>query len=179
MNAQSKGCYSLQLLSRYSDSARNNIVLLLSLVCIWHRVRNRAYLRIVFHVCVAYFLYGGLFGTADKYSNVQGVVKCSSLAAEVGAAVDLPAVCVYQSALLMPDADFSAVSTDSLLQMELAQWLPAASLRSKETATSVRPMMKRTCGCTLLSFTFTWDVSYMRCFTFSTILRTLELCDSS
>ena len=91
-------------------------------------------------------------------SNVQGVVKCSSLAAEVGAAVDLPAVCVYQSALLMPDADFSAVSTDSLLQMELAQWLPAASLRSKETATSVRAMMKRMCGCTLLSFTFT------RCF---------------
>jgi len=40
-------------------------------------------------------------------SNVQGVVKCSSLAAEVGAAVDLPAACVYQSALLMPDAGFS------------------------------------------------------------------------
>ena len=41
-------------------------------------VRNRAYVRIVFHVCVAYFLYGGgVFGTADEYSNVKGVVKCS------------------------------------------------------------------------------------------------------
>ena len=90
-------------------------------------------------------------------SNVQGVVKCSSLAAEVGAAVDLPAACVYQSALLMPDADFSAVSTDSLLQMELAQWLPKPTVEGDGY------------DCTTYDETYVWLYTvefyfYMRCF---------------